>query len=159
MDVIVVQLPSCVWLFATPWTVAHQASLSLNISGVCPSPYSLHWWYCPAISSSDSLSSFYPRSFPASRDFSNESAVCIRWTKYWSFSFSISPSSEYSGLISLKIDWFDVLAVQGTTRSLLQHTVRRHQFLGVLPSLPTSSQPYVTTGKTIAWLYRSLLAE
>ena len=80
-----------------------------------------------------------PSIFPSIRDFSNESAVCIRWPKYWSFSFSISPSSEYSGLISLKIDWFDVLAVQETIRNLLQHTVQRHQFFGVLPSLLTSS--------------------
>ena len=90
--------------------------------------------------------------FPSIRDFSNESAVCIRWPKYWSFSFSISPSNEYSGLISLKIDWFDFLAVQRTLRSLLQHQVCRHQFFGALPSffMVQVSQLYVATGKTIA---------
>ena len=85
---------------------------------VCPSSCSLHRWYHPAISFSDTLFSFCPQCFPASRTFP-ESAVYIIWLKYWSF--SISPSNEYSGLISLKIDWFDLLAVQGTFRSLLQH--------------------------------------
>ena len=84
---------------------------------VCPSSHPLHQWWHPAISSSDVLISFCPQSFPASRDFSNESAVRIRWPKYWSFGFSISPSSEHSGLISLKIDRFDPLAVQGTQES------------------------------------------
>ena len=80
-----------------------------------------------------------PSIFPSIRDFSNESAVPIRWPKYWSFSFSISPSNEYSELISLKTDWFDLPAVQGTFRGLLQHWVRRHQFFGTLPSLWSSS--------------------
>ena len=99
--------------FATPWTEAHQASLSLTISWSlcrfmsCP----LHQWCHPVISSSDTFS-FCPQSFPASETFH------IRWPKYWSF--SISASNEYSGLISLKIDWFDLLAVQGTFRSLFE---------------------------------------
>ena len=85
---------------------------------VCPSSCPLHWWCLPATSSSEALFSF-PSVFPSIRDFSNESAVHIRWPKYWSFSFSISPSNEYSGLISLKIDCFDILAIQGALRSLL----------------------------------------
>ena len=80
--------------------------------------------------------------FPSIRDFSNESPVHIRWPEYWSFSFSISPSSEYSGLISLKIDCFDLLALQGTFRSLLQHHNLRHQFFGVLPCLQSSSHSH-----------------
>ena len=119
--VVVVQLPSHVWLFATPWTAAQQASLSLTISQslpkfmsivlVMPSSNLILW--CPLL--------LLPSIFPSIRDSSNESAVCIRWPKYWSFSFSINPSSEYSGLISLKIDWCDLLMVQGILRSLLQH--------------------------------------
>ena len=72
-----------------------------------------------------------PLIFPSIRVFSNESALHIRWPKYWSFSFSISPSNEYSGLISFRIDWFDLLAVQGTLKSLLQPTVQKHQFFGI----------------------------
>ena len=80
-----------------------------------------------------------PSVFPSIRVFSNDSAVCIRWPKYWSFSFSISPSNEYSGLISFQINWSDLLAVPGTFKSLLQITVRRHQFFGSLPLLRSSS--------------------
>ena len=92
-----------------------------------------------------------PSIFPSLRVLSNESVLCIRWPKYWSFSFSISPSNEYSGLISLRIDWFDLLAVQGTLKSLLQHhsskasILRRSAFFIV-----QLSHPYLTTGKTIA---------
>ena len=93
---------------------------------------------------------FLPSIFPSIRDFSNESAVCIRWSKYWSFSFSIS-SSKYSGLISFKIDWFDILAVQETFRSLVQHyslkaSILRHSTLFTVQL----SKLYMTTGKTIA---------
>ena len=119
--VVVVQLPSYFRLFAAPWTAAHQTSLSLTISrrlpkfmsivSVMPSNHLILW--CPLL--------LLPSIFPRIRDFSNELAVCIRWSKYWSFSFSISPSNEYSGLVSLKIDWFDLLAVHGTLWSLLQH--------------------------------------
>ena len=114
-------LPSCVWLFATPWIAAHQASLSLTVSQswskfksialVMPSSHLILW--CPLL--------LLPSIVPSIRDFSNESAVHTRRPKYWSFSFSISPSNKYSGLISLKIDWFDLLAVHRTFRSLLQH--------------------------------------
>ena len=76
-----------------------------------------------------------PSIFPSIWVFSNESALCIRWPKYWSFSFSISPSNEYSRLISFRIDWFDLLAVQGTLKSLLHTTVQKHGFFGALPSL------------------------
>ena len=109
---------SHVWLFVTPWIAASQASPFFSISQSLPK---LHWWCHPAISSSEALFSFCFSVFPSIRDFSSETAVCIRWPKYWSFSFSISPSNEYSGLISLKIDWFDLFAVQGTFWSLLQH--------------------------------------
>ena len=115
--------------------------------GVCPSSCSLCQWCCAAISFSDALFSFCPQSFPA--DFSNESTVHIRWPKYWSF--SLSPSSKYSGLVSLKMDWLDLLVLQGTLRSLFQWTtVQRHQFFGILPSLLSSSHKWVTTGKTIS---------
>ena len=106
---------------ATPWTAAHQASLSFTNSGsllrlmsiesVMPSS---HLILCRPLL-------FLPSIFPSIGVFSNESVVCIRWPKYWSFSFSISPSNEYSGLISFRMDWFDLLAVQGTLKSLLQH--------------------------------------
>ena len=118
---VVVQSLSCVWLFATPWTVAHQASLSLNISWglpkfmsialVMPSSHLILWHPLLLLSSI----------FPSIRDFSNKSTVHIRRPKYWSIGFSISPSNEYSGFISLKIGWFDLLLVQGTLRTLLQH--------------------------------------
>ena len=115
-----VQSLSCVQLFVTPWTAAHQASLSINsqnllklmsIESVMPSNHLI--LYHPLL--------LLPSIFPSIRVFSNESALCIRRPKYWSFSFSISPSSEYSGLISFRMDWFDLLAVQGTLKSLLQH--------------------------------------
>ena len=94
---------------------------------------------------------FLPSMFPSIRVFSNESALCIRWPKYWGFSFSISPSNEYSGLISFRINWFDLLAVQGTLKSLLQHhsskvsILQRSAFFIV-----QLSHPFMTTGKTIA---------
>ena len=89
--------------------------------------------------------------FPSIRDFSSESAVLIRWTKYWSFSFSISPFNEYLGLISLKIDWFDLLVVQGTLRSFLQHHNLKASILWCSAFFMVQfSQPYVTTGNTIA---------
>ena len=101
-----------------------------------------------------------PSIFPSIRGFSNESAVCIRWPKYCSFSFSISPSNEYSGLISLETDWFDLLAVQGTFRSLLPHHSSKASILWHSAFLMVQlSQPYVTTGKIIALTNRPLLAE
>ena len=118
-----VQSLSCVRIFGTPWAAAHHASLSItnswrscpgglmSIESVMPSNYLI--LCCPLL--------LPPSIFPSIRVFSNESVLHIRWPKYWSFSFTISPSSEYSGLISFKIDWFDLLAVQGTLKSLLQH--------------------------------------
>ena len=107
-------------LFATPWTAVRQASLSFTISqsllklmsieSVMPSNHLI--LCCPLL---------LPSIFPSIRVFSKESVLCIRWPEYWSFSFSISPSNEYSGLISFRMDWFDLLVVQGTLKSLLQH--------------------------------------
>ena len=121
LSVAVVQSLSHVQLFVTPWTAACQASLSYTISqsllklisfeSVMPSN---HLILC-------SLLLLLPSIFPSIRVFSNESVLYIRWPKYWSFSFSISPSNEYSGLISFRMDWLYLLAVQGTLRSLLQH--------------------------------------
>ena len=114
----VVQLLSCIRLFVTPWTAAHQASLSFTISRSLPRLMSVesvmpskHLILCCCLLPR-------PQSFPASV-FSSESARCIRWPKYWSFSFNVSPSNEYSGLISFKIDWFDLLALHGTLKSPL----------------------------------------
>ena len=123
-----VQSLSCVQLFATPWTAAHQASLSFTISPrllklmfielVMPSNHLI--LCCPLL--------LLPSSFPSIRVFSNESVLHIRWTKYWSFSFSISPSNEHSGLNSYRMDSLDLLAVQGTLKSLLQTSIQKHQF-------------------------------
>ena len=128
---------------------ARPPSLSLSLE-VYWTSCSLHQWYHPAISSSGALLSFCPQLFSAS--FSNESAVHIRWPEYWNFSFSISPSNRDSGLISFKIDWFDLLAFQGIHRSHFQHhVVWRYQSFGTPTSLQSSAQqPCVTTGKTIA---------
>ena len=111
---------SCIQLFATPWTLALQASLPItnsqsllklmSIPSVMPSN---HLMLCRPL--------LPPSVFPRIRVFSNESALRIRWPKYWSFSFSFSPSNEYSGLISFRMDWVDLLAVQGTLKNLLQH--------------------------------------
>ena len=118
---VVVQLLSWIWLLVTPWTAAHQASLSFTISCSLLKPMSIE----PVRPSSHLILPrpllLLPSIFPSIRLFSNESALCIRWSKYWSFSFSISPSNEYSGLISFRIDWLGLLAVQGTLKSLLQH--------------------------------------
>ena len=118
---VIVQSVSCVWLFMTPWTGACQASLSLIISWSSPKFMSIelvmpfnHLILCHPLL-------FLPLIFPSIRVFSSELTLCIRWLKYWSFSFSISPSNEFSGLIFLRIDWFNLLAVQGTLKSLLQH--------------------------------------
>ena len=115
-----VQLLSCVWLFVTPWTAARQASLSVIKCQSPPKPMSIK-----SVMSSNHLILCHPlllpSIFPSIRVFSNESALRIRWPQYWSFSFSISPSNEHSGLISFRMDWLDLLAVQGTLRSLLQH--------------------------------------
>ena len=117
-----VQLLSCVRLFETPWTAARQASLSITNSWSLPKqPMSIesvmpsnHFIFCHPLL-------LLPSIFPSIRGFSNESALRIRWPKYWSFSFNISPSNEHPELISFRMDWLDLLAVQGTYKSLLQH--------------------------------------
>ena len=138
--VVVVQLLSHIQLFVTPWTAACQVPCPSLSPGVCSDSCPLSWWCHPAISI-----------FPSIRVFSNESALHIRWPKYWSFSFNISSSNEYSGLISFRIDWFDLLAFQGTIKCLLQHHSLRASilchsaFFTVQPS-----HSYMTTGKSIA---------
>ena len=136
--VVAIQLPSLLQLFATLWTVACQASLSLTISWSLLKFMSIDQWCHPAISSSDELFSFCPQSFPESETFPMRQ-LFISWPKYLSVSFSISPSNKYSGLIPLKIDWFDFLAVQGLSGVFSSTTVQRHQFFGILPSLCSSS--------------------
>ena len=116
-----VQLLSCILLFVTPWTAARQAPLSFTISQSL-----LKFMFIESVMSSNHLILCLPlllptSIFPSVRVFSNESVLHIRWPKYWSFSFSISPSNEHSGLISFRMDWLDLLAVQGTLKSLLQH--------------------------------------
>ena len=146
-----VQLLSHVQLFLTPWTVAHQASLSitnsqsllklLSIELEMPSNHLI--LCCPLL--------LLPSVFPSIRVFSNESALCIRWPKYWSFSFNISPSSENPGLISFRMDWLDLLAVQGTLKNLLQHHSSKASILLHSAFFTVQlSHPYMTTGKTIA---------
>ena len=130
-----VQSFSHVWLIATPWTAACQASLSItnsqsllklmSIESVMPSNHLILCY--PFI--------FPPSIFPRIRVFSNESALCIRWPKYWSFSFNISPSSEYSWLISFRMDWLDFLAVNGTLKSLSNTIGPKHQFFSTQLSL------------------------
>ena len=145
-----VQSLSRVWLFAVPWTAAHQASLSItnsqsslkltSIKSVMPSS---HLILCRPL--------LLPSIFPSIRVFSNESALCIRWPKYWSFTFNISPSKEYSGLISFRMGWLDLLAVQGTLKSLIQHHSSKASILRCSAFFIVQlSHPYMTTGKTIA---------
>ena len=145
-----VQSLSHVQLFATPWTEACQASLSITNSGsllklmsielVMPSNHLIlcHPFFSPSI-------------FPSIRVFSNESVLWIKWPKYWSFSFSISPSNEYSGWIYFRIDWLDLLAVQGTLKSLLQpHSSKASILWCSAFFIVHLSHLYMTTGKTIA---------
>ena len=135
-------------LFTTPWTATCQASLSitnsqslLKLKSIDSVMSSNHLILCPPL--------FLPPSILSSiRVFSNESVLHIRWPKYWSFSFNISPSNEYSGLISLRIDWFDLLAVQGTLKSLLQHYSSKASILWCSVFFTIQlSHPYMTTGK------------
>ena len=146
-----VQSLSCVWLFVASWTTARQACLSItnsrslpklmSIESVMPSNHLILCW--PLL--------FLLPIFPNIRVFSNKSVLPIRWPKYWNFSFSIGPSNEYSRLISFRMDWLDLLAVQGTRKSLLQHhsskasVLRRSAFFIV-----QLSHPCVTAGKTVA---------
>ena len=144
----------------TLWTAARQPSLSITnsqsllklmfIKSAMPSN---HLILCHPLL-------ILPSIFSIISVFSNESALCIRWPKYWSLSFNISPSNEYSGLISFRVDWFDLLAVQGTLKSLLQHhsskaSILQHSACFIVQL----SHPYVTTGKTIALTRRTLLAK
>ena len=142
---------SPVQLFVTPCTTACQASLSIttsrsllrlmSIESVMPSN---HLILCHPLH-------LLPSIFPSIRVFSNESALLIRWPKYWSFRFSISPSNEYSGLISLRVDWLDLLVVQGTVKNLLQHCSSKASILWCSAFFIVQlSHPYMTTGKTIA---------
>ena len=150
LKLLVVQLLSHIQLFATSWIVALQASL----------PFTISWSLLKLMSIKLVMASNHlvlchpllllPSTFPSIRVFSNESALCIRWPKYLSFSFSISPSNKYSGLIFFRMDWLDLLVVQGTLKSLLQHhssksVLRRSAFFMV-----QLSHPCMTTGKTIA---------
>ena len=142
-----VQSLSRVWLFVTPWTTARQASLCITNSQSLHKLMSIeldmpsnHLILCHPLL-------LLPSNFPSIRVFSNESVLPIRWPKYWSFSFNISPSNEHPGLISFRMDWLDLLAVQGTLKSLLQHhsykasILQRSAFFIV-----QLSHPYMTTG-------------
>ena len=129
-----VQLFSRVWLFVTPWAAAHQASLSFSISWIL-----LKLMFIQSVTPSNPFILCHPRLllhsiFPSIRVFSKELVLCIRWPKYWSFSF-ISPSNEYSGLISFRMDWLDLLAVQGALKSLPSTAVQKHHFFSVQLSL------------------------
>ena len=155
-----VQSLSRVRLFVTTWTTAHQASLCITNT---QSPHKLmsielvmlsnHFILCRPLL-------LLPSIFSSIRVFSNESVLLIRWPKYWSFSFNISPFNEYSGLISFRMDWLDLLAEQGTLKSLLQHHSSRawvlHHFVFFMVQL---SHQYMTTGKTIALIISDLCWE
>ena len=155
-----VPLLSRVWLFATLWTSACQASLSItnsqsllklmSIELVMPSSRLI---FCHPLL-------LLPSIFPSIRVFSNESVLPITWPKYWSFSFNISPSNEYSGLISFRMDWLDFLVVQGTLKSLLQNHSSKASILQCSAFFMVQlSYPYMTTGKTIALIRRTFVAK
>ena len=153
------QLLSRVWLFATPWTAALQASLPSPTPGVHPNPCPSSWWCHPNISSSVAPFSSFLQSFPASVFF-NESALRIKWPKYWSFSLNISPSSEHPGLISFRMDWLDLLTVQGPLKSLLQyHSSKASIFWHSAFFTVQLSHPYMTTRKTIALTRRTFVGK
>ena len=146
--------------FATPWTAACQTSLFitnsqslLKLISIEPVMPSNHLILCHPLL-------LHPSIFPSIRVFSNESVLCIRWPKYQSFSFSISPSNEYSGLISFRMDWLDLLAVQGTLKSLLQYhsseaSILQHSAFFIVQL----SHPYMTTGKTTALTRRNFVGK
>ena len=148
---------SCVQLFVTPWTAAYQASLVITNSWSLVKPMSIESEMlsnclilcCPLL--------LLPSVFPRIRVFSNESVLHIRWPTYWSFSFSISPSNEHPGLIFFRVDWLDLLAVQGTLKSLLQYHSSKASILHCSAFFIVQlSHPYMTTGKTIAltrWIF------
>ena len=140
---------------ATPWTAVHQASLSFTISLKLMSIMSVmpcnHLILCHPLL-------LLPSIFPSIRVFSNESGLRIRWPKYWSFSFSISPPNEHPGLISFRMDWLDLLAVQGTLKSLLQNHSSKASILQCSAFFIVQlSHPYMTTGKTIALTRRTFV--
>ena len=155
-----VQSLSRVWLFVTLWTAAHQASLSITNSQSSPKPMSIesvmpssHFILChPSL--------LLPSIFLSIRVFSTESALHIRWPKYWSFSFNISPFNEYPWLISFRIGWLDLLAVQGTLRSLLQYHSSKAPVLQCSAFFIVQlSHPYMTTGKTITLIRWSFVGK
>ena len=154
------QFLSHVQLFASPWTAAHQASLFITNSRSLFQLMSIERW-CHLTN----LILCYPllllpSTFPSIRVFSNESVLCVRWPKYWSFSFSISPSNEYSGLISFRMDWLNLLVVQGTLKSLLQHHSSKALILCHSAFFIVQlSNPYMTTGKTIAWTRQTFVTK
>jgi len=153
-----VQLLSLIQLLATPWTTGHQASLSITNCWSLPKPVSIesvmpssHLILCHPLL-------LKPSKFPSIRVFSDESALRIRWPKYWHFSFNISPSNEHPGLISFRMDWLDLLAVQGTFKSLLQyHSSKASILLNLAFFIVQLSHPYMTTGKTIALTRRTFV--
>ena len=155
-----VQSLSHVWLFATAWTAACQASVSITHSQSLPKLMSIesvmpsnHLILCHPLL-------LLPSIFPSIRIVSNESVLPIRRPKYWSFRFNISPSSEYSGLNSFRIDWLDLLTVRGTLKSLLQHHSSKASILWRSAFFTVQlSHPYMTTGKTIGLTRRPLLAK
>ena len=154
-----VQSLSCVWLFVTPWIAAHQASLSITnswsllklmpIKSVMPSS---HLILCHPLL-------LQPPIPPSIRVFSNESAFCIKWTRYWSFSFSISPSNEHPGLLSFRMDWLDLLVVQGTLKSLQHHSSKASILWHSAVFTVQLSHPYMTTEKTIALTRRTFVGK
>ena len=146
-----VQSHSHVWLLATPWIAAHQVSLSITNSRSLLKPMSVQL----VMASNHLILSLalrlLPSIFPSIKVFSNESDLLIRWPNYWSFSFSISPSNEYSWLISFRMDWFDLPAVQGTLKSLHQHYSSKGSILQLSAFFIVQfSHQYMTTGKNIA---------
>ena len=153
-----VQWLSCVRHFATAWTAAHQASLSITNSWSSPKPMfielvmpSIHLILCGPLL-------LLPSIFPSIRVCSNESALCLKWPKYWSFSFNISPSNEYPGIITFRMDWLDLLAVQGTLKRLLQHHSSKASILWRSAFFTVQlSHPY--TGKTIALTRRTFVGK
>ena len=160
-----VQSLSHVQLFATPWTAAREDSLSItnsrsllkltSIELVMPSN---HLTLCLTLLTLCLTLLLLPSTFPSIRVFSNESVLQIRWPKYWSFSFSISPSNEYSGLVSFRMDWLDLLFVQGTLKNLLQHHSSKVSILWHSAFIIVHlSHPYMTTGKTIALIRQTLV--
>ena len=151
-----IQSLSCVWLFATPWTEA-SSTPGLPVHHQLPeSTKTQVHWVSDAIQPSHPLSPLLllPSIFPSIRVFSNESALCIRWPKFWSFSFNISPTNVHPGLISFRMDWLDLLAVQGTLKSFLQHHSSKASILWHSAFFIVQlSHPYMTTGKTESYKF------